>query len=99
MTPRGTIPVLWAAPPLDALALLAEERPDAALLDIELSDGPAAPVAEALARAGVPFAVITGFEAEDLVGELGIAPLLAKPFASADVERVVAQLLKGGAAV
>ena len=39
---------------------------------------------------------MTGFEAEDLMGELGIAPLLAKPFASADVERVVAQLLKGG---
>ena len=58
-----------------------------------------APVAEALARARVPFAVMTGFEAEDLMGELGIAPLLAKPFASADVERVVAQLLKGGAAV
>ena len=47
---------------------------DAALLDMELSDGPAAPVAEALARAEVPFAVITGFEAEDSWANLALPP-------------------------
>jgi hypothetical protein len=45
----------------DAMALLAACRPDAALLDYRLADGLARPVAEAMAAAGVPFAVITSW--------------------------------------
>ena len=43
----------------DALAVLAAEMPDAALLDIGLADGSAAPVAEKPTAAGVPFVVVT----------------------------------------
>src|SRR5689334_8220047 len=48
-----------AASVAQALALVARERPDAALLDVALLDGNAAPAAEALRSAGVPFVLLT----------------------------------------
>lgn len=57
------------------------ERPDAVLLDVNLTDGSAAPVAEALAAAGVPFAVLTGYDPDDIEAPaLRAAPYLAKPY-------------------
>jgi DNA-binding response OmpR family regulator len=80
-----------------ALALLAVRRPDAALLDIGLPDGPASPLAEALAAAGVPFALVTGYEREDLSeAALAKAPTLQKPFTAAVIKGVLAALLDGG---
>jgi hypothetical protein len=43
----------------DALAVLQTQRPDAALLDHTLADGTVAPVAAALTKRGVPFALLT----------------------------------------
>lgn len=64
-----------------ALACLRVQRPDAVLLDVNLSDGSAAPVAEALAAAGVPFAVLTGYEPDDIEAPaLRAAPYLGKPY-------------------
>src|SRR4051794_41520614 len=62
-------PVASAA---EALDLLRGERPDAALLDAELTDGWATPVARALRDAGVPYALLTAHDPAAL-GE----PLLA----------------------
>jgi CheY-like chemotaxis protein len=45
-----------------ALRLLTGRWPDAALLDVQLEPGAAAPIAEALRAAGVPYAVIKGIE-------------------------------------
>jgi CheY-like chemotaxis protein len=77
-----------------ALALLAAERPDAALLDLRLTDGPATPVAQALAAAGVPFAVTSGLEAGQLGKEpaLRAAPYLAKPYGYAGLRATLARL-------
>lgn len=83
-----------AATVADALALLLRERPDAALLDLGLPDGFAAPVAEALARAGVPFALLTGRSADELGHPaLRDAPRLDKPYGQEDLARVVTRLL------
>src|ERR1700752_4616722 len=43
-----------------ALALLAQEAVDCAVLDVKLLDGPSLPVAEALSARGIPFVISTG---------------------------------------
>jgi DNA-binding LytR/AlgR family response regulator len=79
-----------------ALALLAGggRRPDVALLDPGLRDGWAAPVARALAAAGVPFAVVTGHGREALAADPALrdAPRLAKPYRGGDLRAAVARL-------
>jgi CheY-like chemotaxis protein len=78
----------------DTLDLLARERPDAALLDVKLLDGPATPVAEACAVLGVPFALATGYDGDGLPEPaLSAAPRLAKPFGAGELRRVLAALL------
>ena len=80
-----------------ALALLAAGRPDAALLDVGLPDGPGSPVAEALAAAGVPFALVTGYGPAELSeARLANVPVLEKPFTTKAVKGVLAALLDGG---
>ena len=44
-----------------ALALLEKERPDAALLDVNIAGATSADVAKRLAAAGVPFVLATGY--------------------------------------
>ncbi len=76
-----------------ALAVLRAGRPDAALLDVTLADGSAAPVAEALAAAGVPFAVLTGHDPGGIAGPaLRGAPYLAKPYRRGDLRATLARL-------
>jgi CheY-like chemotaxis protein len=86
--------VLPATPSVaGALAILGTEQPDMALLDINLADGSAVPVAEALATAGVPFAVMTGHDAGQ-IGEvvLRTAPYLGKPYNLEDLHAMLARL-------
>ena len=67
-----------------ALDWLRSHRPDFAILDLVLKDGPCREVALALTRQGVPFLVYSGF-AEDLnaLPELASATWVEKP-ATAD---------------
>jgi DNA-binding LytR/AlgR family response regulator len=85
-----------------ALALLAGggPRPDAALLDPGLRDGWAAPVAAALAAAGVPFAVVTGHGPEVVAADPALrdAPRLAKPYRDEELRAVLARLTASAAA-
>ena len=78
----------------DALGLLRRTRPDAALLDVHLGDGRVTPAAEALAGAGVPFALVTGYD-EIALDEpvLRDAPRLAKPFGLYELEAILLRLL------
>ncbi len=70
-------PVAAAA---DGLALLAAgAKPDAALANARLGDGPAAALVEALRAAGVPVGLCTGYGAGDLEPALRGLPVLAKP--------------------
>ena len=85
-------PVATAA---DALVLLHGKRPDIALLDVGLRDGPTTPVAEALAASGVPFVLVTGYEPVDLVDPLlRAAPCLAKPYHAPDLWRALLGALR-----
>jgi CheY-like chemotaxis protein len=77
-----------------AVALIDEERPEAALLDLNLSGQSALPVAAALNAGGVPFVVVSGYgEAQMQAPELSRAPRLAKPVTHPRLLRELARLL------
>ena len=75
----------------DVLAMLAHERPDAAVVDLHLTDGLATPVTEALSALGIPFMLLTG--SDDDAALPGSVPHLGKPYALDALERTVRQLL------
>jgi CheY-like chemotaxis protein len=78
----------------DTLASLSHDRPDVALLDLQLLDGLATPIAATLAAAGVPFALMTG-DRLDVLEDAALAsvPRIEKPWGAGDVEHMVGQLL------
>jgi len=73
--------------------LVSAATPDVALLDVDLDGVPVHPLARRLREAGVPFALLTGFNEEDLPPDLLGAPLLAKPVSPAVVVRTLRGLL------
>lgn len=73
--------VLYAANVADALAHLANGRPDAAVLDVNLGRENAFPVAERLAAEGVPFVFSTGYGGGILPPEWASRPVVQKPYA------------------
>lgn len=80
-----------------ALSLLDRERPDAALLDLNLKGQAATPVAAALLAQGVPFVVVTGYgEMQSREPELQDAPRVDKPVHHRELLRVLAQVLSFG---
>ena len=78
----------------ECLALLQGQRPDAALLDLALNDGPATPVASLLAERGIPFALVSASEGIELDGALASAPHVAKPYDPVEITRTVRRLLR-----
>lgn len=79
-----------------ALALLAGERPDVAILDVNLAGERSTAVAEALTARAVPFVVVSGY-AERTLHEpvLRAAPRLDKPVKAQELLRVVKALVLG----
>ena len=77
-----------------ALLLLERERPNAALLELDLSDGHAAPLAEMLASLGVPFALTTAHDCskQDEPVLRGV-PCVTKPYGSRQLYRTLIHLL------
>ena len=63
----------------EALEAAREGDFDAAILDINLGDGMAYPVAEILSSRGVPFVFVTGYEADAVDGRFSGVPVLQKP--------------------
>lgn len=82
--PRGTA--------AEALALLSEGTPDAAVVDVNLGDHTSEPVTKALAARGVPFLVATGYGTAGLSVPPGSA-VIAKPFEPALLVGRLAALL------
>ncbi|MDB5316983.1 MAG: hypothetical protein JWO24_2827 [Rhodospirillales bacterium] len=74
----------------EALALLLESTPDAAVMDMNLCGHMATPVADRLAALGVPFLVATGYGVDGLPPSHAEAPVLAKPF---DPNELISQLM------
>lgn len=77
-----------------ALALIEQERPDAAILDVNLDGTTAAPVAAALRARHVPFVLATGYGAgQELQPELRGVPRVAKPVDHDHLVRTLAGVL------
>lgn len=70
-----------------ALAYLlgAIDLPNAATLNIELSDGPSFPVADELIRMGIPFVFLTENKTDELPKRFLSIPLLKKPFSPIEI--------------
>lgn len=79
-----------------ARQLVAEQICDAALLDVDLSDGPTAELAEELTRKDIPFAFATGYGENVSPPGLPDVPILRKPLDPAQLLAVVAGLLRTG---
>ncbi len=86
-----------AATVAEALALLEREAepPHAAVLDLNLAGETSTPVADVLARRGVPFVVATGYGAGGLPqGHAGV-PVLAKPYDPDDLTSTLGRICGG----
>jgi PAS domain S-box-containing protein len=84
-----------AANPATAQRLIAESAPDAALLDSNLAGHSVGVLAAELRRRGIPFAFATGVGRDSLPEGFEEAPLLAKPFGTAELLAMVRSLLAG----
>jgi DNA-binding response OmpR family regulator len=73
-----------------ALDLIEAGPLDGAIIDIALHDEDSYPVAEALAKRGIPFAFATGFEATGLRQRFPDALILRKPFSLTDLKAAIA---------
>jgi PAS domain S-box-containing protein len=72
----------------EALAAARERRLDAAVLDINLGDDLVYTVAEILARRGVPFVFVTGYDADSVDARFSDIPVLQKPIERESLERL-----------
>jgi two-component SAPR family response regulator len=78
-----------------ALALLAAEPPDAAVLDVNLRGERATPIAAALQAREVPFVLITGYSGSQLSEpELRVAPRIDKPVSCRALCRAMTEALE-----
>jgi CheY-like chemotaxis protein len=76
----------------EALKRAGEGGFDCALLDVHLRGRDIYPVADVLAEKGVPFIFATGYGQRMLPEKYRARPVLQKPFAGAELERVLATL-------
>jgi CheY-like chemotaxis protein len=75
----------------EALQALQQQRVDGALLDANLGGQPVGQFADTLAAMRVPFAFVSGYGRERLPPQHQSAPLVRKPFTSADLLAVIAR--------
>jgi len=76
----------------EAMAAVDRETYDLAILDVHLHGESAFPVAEALIAKGIPFVFATGYGERGLPENYRGRPVLQKPFAKDDLERVLQRL-------
>jgi CheY-like chemotaxis protein len=77
----------------EALTALDEERPDVAVLDVNLDGVEVYPVAERLRERGVPFVFTTGYGADGLAPAWAHMPVVQKPFRSEMLARALEAVL------
>lgn len=76
-----------------ALVLLRTRRPDAAVLDVNLSEGTSFPVADALASIAVPFLFVTAADKATRPERHAAVPWLPKPAEASTTVRELRRLL------
>ena len=69
----------------DALTLVAERRPDIAILDVNLGGDVVFPVAERLEAAGIPFVFASGYERDIVPPRWRDRPFVDKPIEAANL--------------
>jgi PAS domain S-box-containing protein len=75
----------------EALATARECHLDAAVLDINLGDGLVYTVAEILAKRGVPFVFVTGYDADSVDSRFDGIPVLQKPIERESLKKIFRQ--------
>lgn len=81
----------------NAVEFLKADKPDAVLLDIELSDGASTRLAELLTQLQIPFLVVTGLtRPEDVPSPLNSVPWLLKPLQTPELVATLNKLLANG---
>ena len=89
----GCSTVCVAASVSQAIGLIAEHDFSIALLDVNLAGQKSYPVADVLAKRGIPFAFSTACGDHGDRKDLENRPVLRKPYMRADLEAVLTQLL------
>ncbi len=77
----------------EALALLAQQSFDAAMIDVNLGGEKSYPVADKLTERGIPFAFSTGYADHGDRRDFNDQPVLKKPYLTADLVAVFEQLI------
>lgn len=80
----------------EAQTLAAQERLDAAVLDVNVDGASSFDVADILGQRLVPFCFITGYGAASLPPQYADVPVLAKPYGDAALRAVLRRLLASG---
>jgi CheY-like chemotaxis protein len=77
------------------LTLIDQQRPDAALLDLNLQGETALPIAAALKARDVPFVILSGYDRSQVdAPELHDAPRLSKPILHPALIRLLTTYLR-----
>lgn len=80
-----------------ALDLLQDEKEvDAIVLDMNLNGRSGMPIADIASEQSIPFLVLSGYGTSAMEGLHSDAPVLSKPFDSAQLVTVLTQLLERG---
>ena len=74
---------------------IATALPDCAFLDLNLGGGPTFALPRALMRQGVPFAFVTGYDAEAIPAEFDGVERIEKPIDTRKLARAAAFMLSG----
>lgn len=86
---EGHMPLGPAGTPEEAIALLEEEEPDFAVLDVNLDGITSKAVAEQLTERGCPFVYVTGYADEGIMADMPCAPSLSKPLDFTRLKRLI----------
>ncbi|HOY77186.1 MAG TPA: HWE histidine kinase domain-containing protein [Hyphomonadaceae bacterium] len=91
----GASQVVIAPSAEHAMKAINQEKPDLAVLDVNLGDHTSTPIAEALRNLGVPFMFATGYgDTVMLPDSMRTVPIVRKPYAGSALEEAVASLLQ-----
>ncbi len=90
---RGTVGQLVTTV-REAHEALSSRKFDGAVLDLKLLNGSALSVAQRLARDGVPYVLLTGYDRDGVPGLLRAAPRLEKPFRRDDLIKIATRLFR-----
>ena len=71
---------------------------EAAVLDINLGDGPVYPAADILAARGVPFVFVTGYDADSVDSRFRKIPILQKPIEREMLKKIFVAAAKASVA-